>query len=118
MDEWFNLNTAIYFGAGGGAFIGILGGLLGTLTGLWAPKGLHKAFLLGAFNVLRFIGAVLFVFGIVALAEKQPYHVYYPLLLLGLILLVVMSVVLPGVKRQYEAAEQRKLQAEDFRSES
>lgn len=118
MDEWFNLNTAIYCGAGGGAFIGILGGLLGTLTSVWAPKGLHKTLLIGAFNGLRFVGAVLLVLGVVALAEKQPYHVYYPLLLLGLILVVVMSGVLPGVKRQYEAAEQRKLQAEDFRSES
>jgi hypothetical protein len=118
MDEWFNLNTAIYFGAGGGAFVGILGGLLGTLTGLWAPKGLHKAFLLGTYKLLRLVGAVALVAGVVALVQKQPYHVYYPLLLLGLILLVVMSGVLPGVKRQYEAAEQRKLQAEDFRSES
>jgi hypothetical protein len=58
-------------------------------------------------------GAGLLVAGAVALALSQPYAVYYPLLLGGIIILAVFGSGFRRVRRAYEEAELRRMRAMD-----
>jgi hypothetical protein len=49
------------------------------------------------------------------LINDQPYHVWYPLVLIGGILTLVMGPLLPVVRLRYRQAEQRKLDAAGLR---
>ena len=45
----------------------------------------------------------------------QPYHVMFPLLLIGIVLTFVMGPLLPVMRRAYLQADQRRLEAEAIR---
>ena len=55
------------------------------------------------------------IFGLIAVTLGQPYGVYYPLLLGGIILTGVCGGNLPGLLRRYQQAELRKMAAMDVR---
>ena len=48
-----------------------------------------------------------------ALAASQPYAVYYPLFLMGLIASVIPAFALPNIRRRYQEMELRKMSALD-----
>jgi hypothetical protein len=106
-----------YFGGIGGSVVGIIGGLLGTLMGVLAPRGRGRA-------VVTLIAAITFVAGLaslaagtVALCSGQPYAIWYPLLLLGVIVVTVIGMLLfVQIPRIYAMAEARRLAAEELRS--
>jgi membrane protein implicated in regulation of membrane protease activity len=54
--------------------------------------------------------------GLAALIARQPYAIWYPFLLFGVICTVVMGPLYPVVRRRYEDAEQRRIDAEALRS--
>ena len=39
MNEWWNATSGTYLGAIGGSGLGIIGGLLGPMIGILAPRG-------------------------------------------------------------------------------
>lgn len=84
-EPWLSENFMIYLGAYGGAGIGVIG-------------------ILGVASLITDVIAV--VFG-------QPYVVYHPFLLLGLITSAVMFSVRPAIAKRYQEAEQRKVEAAD-----
>ena len=51
-----------------------------------------------------------------AMIAKQPYHVWYPLLLGGGIGTIVLGSLIPVVRMRYKQAERRKLDAEGIRN--
>ena len=53
------------------------------------------------------------VAGVIALALGQPYAVYYPLLLGGIILTAVCGGIRPGLRHGYEQRELRRMAAMD-----
>lgn len=114
-EPWFSTEAAIYFGSFGGAGVGVLGGLLGAAAGVLAPQGKGKAFILNSMLVLGCLGVLCLLTGIVAVVMSQPYAIYYPFLLIGFILTVVMFAVRPAVRQRYREAEQRKLEAAALR---
>lgn len=61
------------------------------------------------------IGVMSLAAGIVALVVRQPYHVWYPLVLGGVILSVVPGCLLPVIRMRYRQAEARRMQAEELR---
>ena len=95
------------FGAivGGGG--GTLAGLLGALTGWLAPKGKAKPLIVGGFIFFIAIGVILLFVGIWALASGQPYGIWYPFLLCGIIFTVVCGALLPVILKRYSEAEKR-----------
>lgn len=108
--QWWDLQTATWIGALGGSLLGILGGTLGWLS----SKGKARMFVLTAMRALIGLGVVSLAFGGIAYATGQPYLVFYPLLLLGLILVLVLGINLRQVKHRYAQLELRKISAQDL----
>ena len=58
-------------------------------------------------------GGVSLVLGGIAPARGLPYHVYYPLLLIGAIALLVPASTLPRLAKRYQELELRRMSALD-----
>jgi MFS family permease len=114
---WFDpLQFATHFGAFGGGIGGSLLGILGALTGTLAPRGRGKGVVVGLWMLAAGAGIACLATGLVAVADRQPYGIWYPLLLTGFVVgglatTLLFAVVLPA----YRAAEARKLAAEEIR---
>jgi hypothetical protein len=115
MIEWWTARDAALLGAFGGAGAGIVGGCYGALIGWLAPKGIGGKVFIPVHIGMVVIGVVSLVCGLVAVFTRQPYHVYYPLLLGGSILTFVMGGLLPVVIMRYRQAEARKMDAQLLR---
>ena len=61
------------------------------------------------------VGAVLLAAGLTALVGGQPYGVWFALLLPGVLLTTMILSFTPLVRMRYRQAEQRRLEAEEFR---
>jgi len=107
--QWFGGRSAGLLGGIGGALIGLWGALIGIL----ASRGKARHFVLGSANALLVIGIASLVGGVAAVATAQPYAVYYPLLLIGIILVVVFVKMRGNLSARYEQLELKKMQSMD-----
>lgn len=114
---WFADPNAFgaWYGAIAGGVGGSLGGLLGSLVGYCAPRGKSKRLVLAALGFFTALGLLQLGFGLVALAAGQPFGIWYPPTLCGAIYTVVMGGLFPMVRRRYEEAEGRRVDAEGIR---
>jgi MFS family permease len=113
---WFDpIHFGALYGGLGGGILGGVGGVLGAATGVLAPRGKGRSFILGAFTVMTLIGVGNFVVGLYALLTGQPYGIWYPLVLIGAILTIVLGALRPVVRKRYEQFEERKIEAAAFR---
>ncbi len=109
VGAWWSGRTGGYVGAVMGTSLGLLGAIIGTLAGI----GRARRFTI-TFQVLGIMGGVVcLIAGVVALIVGQPYAVYYPLLLCGLIGTVVLGALLPVVRNGYAQHELRRMQSVD-----
>ncbi len=115
MNPWWTAYEGNLFGAIGGSVIGIVGGTLGALAGVLAPRGKGRGPILGSFVALILLGVAMLALGLIAVLRGQPYHVWYPLVLCGGILSLVLTCILPGLRTRYRQAEARRLDAEELR---
>jgi hypothetical protein len=115
MTDWWTSHDAAIFGSIGGSVLGVTCGIYGTLIGLFAHKGIGRRALIGFHVAVVVLGLVGLVAGIGAVIARQPYHVYYPLLLIGGIATFVMGGLLPMVILRYRQAESRKMDAQLLR---
>jgi hypothetical protein len=115
MEAWWTAQTAAWIGAIGGGGLGILGATLGVVGGKLAPRGKGKGFVLGTMTAIVILGTGALIAGIVALIQKQPYHVWYPLALEGGISVFVFGFLMPVMRMRYRQAEQRRIDAESLR---
>jgi hypothetical protein len=107
---WWSGRTGGLIGGIGGTVIGLLGALLGSLTARRRSRG----FVLGLMVAVAVVGACLIVVGGIALALRQPYAVWFPLLLGGTIIAVVFGNGFRTARRAFEDAELRKMRALDL----
>ena len=106
---WWSVGTAsIVFGVAG-ALVGVLGALVGSL----ASRGAARGFVVPTMRVAAFVGIGLAGAGLVALAIGQPYEVWFPLLLLGVIMTFVFGGMSRTVEARYEARELQRMRAFD-----
>jgi len=112
---WFDNSSAGLVGGIGGAAVGVLAGGYGALSGVLAPRGIGRRAMLTAHVLMIVLAVCSLAVGIYALATDQPYHVWYPFVLLGFIPTVVLGVLLPVVRKRYDEAEQRRIDAEALR---
>ena len=113
MEQWFDPRTADMLGGIIGATIGITGGVIGSLCGIGVQKG-WKKLIYTLFMLAIAASSVLLITGIVALFCKQPYHVWYPFLLPGLLGTGLFSILLPTIGKRFTEYELRKMQAKDL----
>jgi len=107
--QWFGNSTAGLLGGLGGGLIGLWGALIGILS----SRGKARRFVLGSANALFVIGIASLVGGVAALATTQPYAVYYPLLLIGIILVAVFGKMRGRLSARYEQLELKQMQSMD-----
>ena len=88
--DWFDSRTGHFYGGVAGAFWGCFGGLFGTLGGILVPRGKGRRLLTGMFVFAFVMGILHFAVGIAALFFGQPYHVWYPFVLIGGLMVVIM----------------------------
>jgi hypothetical protein len=109
-DAWWGEREAGLIGGIGGSLVGLLGALVGWLGG----AGRARRFVLGALWAMTALGVVSLIAGFLALAREQPYAVYYPLLLAG-VLCATLGLFLRGnLSKRYAARELRRMKALDF----
>jgi len=92
-----------------GGIIGCFGGLLGCLAG----TGKARKFVLTTTKIFIGLGMILKIAGIVAIAFRQPYFVWYVFLLPGVILTLVFSLNFPSIQRRYDDLEIRRMASLD-----
>ena len=107
--QWWDDQTGGFIGAILGVAMGCLGGLVGWLV----SRGQARGFVIGTLKTMTAVGVALLALGGVALAYSQPYAVFYPLLLGGVLCAVIPGGVLRTTRKRYEEMELRKMAALD-----
>jgi len=102
---WWPEHWAGWIGAG----MGILFGCWGSLIGILWQKGVARGFVMASMGFNLLVGVISLIIGVVAIALKQPYHVWYPFLLIGVILTLVMSTTRRQLLKQLAQAEEQKM---------
>ena len=111
--EWFDARTGNMGGGIGGTLMGCYGALFGILCGILVPLGKGKRLLYGMILFAFVMGVFSLVVGITAVFCGQPYHVWYPFVLLGGITIFVFPAPYLTIRQQYAQVELRKMQALD-----
>jgi hypothetical protein len=99
-----------WIGGIAGSVLGCLGGLIGILVGL----GKARRLVMTLAWVIVVAGILLLLAGLLTLILRQPYAVYYPLLLIGLIASLVVGLQIRTLRRRYEQIDLRKMAAADL----
>jgi predicted benzoate:H+ symporter BenE len=109
-DVWWTGETAGWIGAIGGTAIGLVGGAIGCM-GVLVHRGKAKRIVLSLMCSVIIVCLGILALGIVALTLAQPYAVWYPCLLLGLLGTCIPGGLFPVILARYRHAEQRLLEA-------
>ena len=97
-----------------GGTLGGLGAFVGTLAGLFAPKGKYKKLVLGVLIFESVLSLILLILGIIAYLSGQPRGVWFWLCYAGFICIVGSGVGYAVILKRYRDAELRKSMAEDL----
>jgi hypothetical protein len=106
---WWSDGQGGLVGGIAGALLGVLGALVGGLAG----TGRARRLVLGLLKFMIAGSAAALLLGGLALAAGQPYAVYYPLLLLGVLGVAVPAGLLGTLRKRYEQLELRRMSAFD-----
>ncbi len=108
-NAWWGNREGGIIGGLGGATLGILGGTFGWLAG----RGRARALVMAGMRGLIATGSICLVAGGAAFYQSQPYSVWYPLVLTGILSLAILPFGLRQMHRQYEARELQRIRAVD-----
>ncbi len=100
----------------GGMIGGIVGGtfgLLGALIGILCSRGRGRRVALALTTCMIAAGVCCLVLGGVAVLLSQPHVVYYPLLLIGVLVTVIPLCNRRNMRQRFQEAELRRMQALD-----
>jgi hypothetical protein len=106
---WWGVRFSGFLGGLGGALVGIVSAVIGCLCGLGRARRVAFAMI----HAMLAVSGLLLVLGMVAVLAGQPFHVFFPLLLLGAIPGLVFGVNLRTIRRAYEQRELRRMAALD-----
>ena len=96
-----------------GGAIGVVLGSLGALIGILYGCGKACRLVLVLIKAMFIAGLASLVVAVVALVRSQPYGVYYPPLLSGVLLTILPIGAIRRVRKRYEEIELRKMKAMD-----
>ena len=106
---WWSERTGGLVGGIGGASLGCLAGLLGSLS----SRRKARAFVLGAGYALVALGGASAIAGLAAVFLAQPYAVWFPLTLGGVLILAILPFRLREMRASYQQGELRQMRAID-----
>jgi hypothetical protein len=106
---WWSDRIVGIVGGVGGALIGCLGALIEWL----AARGKGQCFVVNAVRVMIGAGVVFALGGLAAVALRQPYGVWYAVLLLGVLLVVIFPFRLRRYQDRYREFELRRMTSMD-----
>jgi hypothetical protein len=106
---WWSGSAGGWIGGGLGVLLGCMGGLVGVM----ASRGRGRALVMVVMRAMLVIGVAALAGGVAAMLKAQPYAVYYPLLLIGVLASALSVALTPSIRRQYEQHELRTMQALD-----
>ena len=115
MEPWFDEQTAgILGGILGGGLGGVwCGGVLGGMSSFYINKGLKKL-VYGLYGFTFAVGIVLAGIGLFALLTGQPYHVWWPFVLCGGIVSLIIGGVFPMIRKRFADREKQIMAIEDL----
>jgi hypothetical protein len=108
--QWISNRNASLLGAIGGCLIGLWGAMIGVAS----SRGKARSFVLGSAKALLLIGIASLGGGVAAIAAAQSYAVYFPLLLIGTILVAVTGKLRGTLSARYEQLELKRMQSMDI----
>ena len=116
-EPWFDpIRFGVYYGVivggGGGSIIGIFGGVIGYC----ASRGVGRRWILGFMQTVVALGVAQLAFGAYAWFAGQPYAIWYPPLMSGVVFTMVMGPLIPVIKARYREAEERRIEAGALRA--
>ncbi len=103
---WFDPNKYSWIC---GAAYGVAAVILGAVAFYLVPKGRAKRAVVSAWVLLWSIAIGLIIIGLVAVADRQPWGVWYGILLPGIVGTAVLGGNLLIILKRYKEAEQRGL---------
>lgn len=106
---WWSDKMAGLIGGIAGSILGVMGALVGTLCSLGRARRVAQA---TAYLMLA-VGLASLSTGIIALSNGQPYSVYYPLLLVGVIGTVIPLLISRSISSRFQALDLRRMNAID-----
>jgi hypothetical protein len=106
---WWSDQAAALVGGSAGGLLGMVGALIGVFTSL----GVSRKAVLGVLYGMLGFGVAALLAGLFALARSQPYAVWYPLTLIGVLLTVMAAIFIPTIKRRFQEMELRMMSAID-----
>lgn len=116
VDPWFDpVRFGAYYGAivggGGGSLIGMMGGVIGYC----ASKGRARRAIVGFMYSVVLLGVAQLAFGAYAWSQGQPYGIWYPPLMSGVVFAAVMGGLIPVILARYREADGRRIEAAAIR---
>lgn len=111
VNAWWTDRAAGWVGGISGTVVGIFGAVIGILAGI----GVARKICLSLLVLIFVFGILSLTMAVIALVYAQPYAVYYPPLLMGLLCTALSPVLFFVIKRGYEQRELRKMHAMDVR---
>ncbi len=115
-EPWFDPQSfGTYFGALGGAAVGLLGGFFGGVGAWAAQRGKWRGLMLGGMAVVGGLCALSLIAGLAGLGLGQPYGVWYPLTLIGGLGAGCFLGLRPVMRKRYAEAESRRMEAQALR---
>ncbi len=115
LATWWTPQQAGLIGGLLGTLVGLVGAGLGVACALLVPRGRARPLILGSLLLMTLLGLASLGVGLFALASSQPYAVWYPLILLGILSTSLFGALTPVVLGRYRAAELRRLHSEELR---
>jgi hypothetical protein len=116
MEPWLDpIRFGLWYGGLVGGLLGSSGAVLGVVTAVLAPKGKGRNLILGAFTFMKWVGVLHLVIGFYAIYERQPYGIWYPLVLIGGLFTLLFSLLRPIVCKRYEEVELQPMSAGTLR---
>jgi len=116
VEPWFDPQRfGSLYGGIGGAALGLLGAFFGSFGSKAAQSGRHRGLVLGGMTAIALVCLLSLFAGITALLLGQPYGIWYPFGIIGLIGTVVFFGLLPVMRKRYADAETRRLDAASLR---
>jgi len=115
-EPWFDPNTfgaycGAILGGGGGSLLGVIGGL----AGYFLPRGRGRLVFPAIMAGAALFGLAILAVGVYALGVGQPYGIWHPLVLCGVIFGGVGGSTAFSLRRVARQIEQRRMEAQDLK---